>query len=659
MALVSQVLERSPLEAGRDAVSRHAWHEGFDLLSEADRLEPLGPQDLEGLAQAAWWTGKLDKCIAARERAYSLYLEAGKPRRAAVVALEVANDYFWKLAHSIGAGWFNRAERLLAEEGDCVEQGRLSLMHGFAAAQMGDHEAALAAAQKTLDYGMRFADRDLQAFGLLIEGRTRVMMGEVKEGLALLDEATVAAVSGELSPYSSGIIYCVAIGSTAQLADYQRAGEWTEASQRWCERQSISGFPGVCRVHRAEIIRLRGSWAEAESEARRALNELQNFNLEFAGHGFNEIGEIRLRMGDLEEARDAFRQAHELGHEPQPGLALLMLAEGKAEAALSSLKRALDSGNYDRLGRCRLLSPLVTIALAAGDIDTARAAAKEGREIADQYDSPVLQACVHLAHGELAMEDGDPDAALKSFRRGWQIWRTADLPYEAARARMMMGVALKALGDEEGAQLELSAARSAFEKLGAVLDLRRTMDLLGEEIAQGLPKAAAPGVKVTKTFMFTDIVGSTNLVEALGDDAWENVLSWHDSTMRKLFTKHCGIEVKQVGDGFFVAFDLASEAVECAIDIQRSLAEHRKESGFAPQVRIGLHSTDATRKGDDYAGMGVHTAARIGALATGGEIVVSRAVIESASSRFPVGPFRSVELKGVAEPVDVASIELS
>lgn len=656
---MSQVLEQSPLSAGRDAVARHAWHEGFDLLSEADRLEPLGPEDLEALAQAGWWTGKLDSCIVARERAYALYLETGQPRRAAVVAFAVAQDYFAKNAHSVGAGWFNRGERLLADEGDCVEQGHLSLMQGMSAASLGDHQTALEAARKTLDFGTRFADRDLQAFGLLIEGRTRVAMGEVKEGLALLDEATVAAVSGELSPYSSGIIYCVAIGSTAALADYQRAGEWTEASQRWCERQSISGFPGVCRVHRAEIIRLRGSWAEAESEARRALNELQNFNLEFAGHGFNEIGEIRLRMGDLDEARDAFRQAHELGHDPQPGLSLLMLAEGKPEAALASLKRSLDSGMYDRLGRCRLLSPMVSIAIAAGDVDTARTAAAEAQQIADEFDSPVLQACGHLARGELEMVDGDAGAALKSFRAGWQLWRTADLPYEAARARMMMGIALQASGDDEGADLELQAARKTFEKLGAVLDLRRTMELLGQEIASGLPMASAPGVKVTKTFMFTDIVGSTNLVEALGDNAWENVLSWHDATMRKLFTKHCGIEVKQVGDGFFVAFDLASEAVECAVDIQRSLVEHGKESGFAPSVRIGLHSADATRKGEDYAGMGVHTAARIGALATGGEIVASREVIESARTRFPVSQFRSVELRGVAEPVDVASIEVS
>ncbi|MDQ4064821.1 MAG: hypothetical protein M3161_02115, partial [Actinomycetota bacterium] len=653
---MSQVLERSPLEAGRDAVARHSWHEGFDLLSAADELEPLGPEDLEALAQAAWWTGKLDRCIAARERAYSLYLDAGNARRAAVVALAVAQDYFGKMAHSIGAGWFNRGERLLANEGDCVEQGWLALMQGMSSASMGDHEAALKAAADVLEIGTRFGNRDLQAFGVLVEGKTKVAMGQVEEGLALLDEATVAAVSGELDPYSSGIIYCVAISSTAQLADYQRAGEWTEASQRWCERQSISGFPGVCRVHRAEIIRLRGSWAEAESEARRALNELQGFNIEFAAHGFNEIGEIRLRMGDLDEARDAFRQAHELGHEPQPGLAMLLLAEGKPEAAHAALKRCLDADVHDRLGRCRLLVAMVTIAIAAGDIDQARAAAAEAQEIADTYGSSALKAAAHLARGEVAMATGDPAAALDDFRAAWRLWRTADLPYEAARARMMMGAAVKECGDEEGARFELEAARSAFEKLGAVLDLRRTLELLGEDVAEGLPKAAAPGVKVSKTFMFTDIVGSTNLVEALGDDAWENVLSWHDTTLQQLFTKHCGVEVKQVGDGFFVAFDRASEALDCAIDIQKTLAHHRKTSGFAPAVRIGLHTTDATRKGDDYAGMGVHTAARIGALATGGEIVVSRAVVDAATTRFPVSPFRSVGLKGVAEPVEVASI---
>ena len=654
---MSQILEHPPLEAGREAVARHAWREAYDLLREAEKSEPLGPRDLEGLAESAWWTGRLEDCIAARERAYALFQAAGDPRSAAKVAIHLANDYFGKRAHATGAGWFNRAQRLLEDEGDCAEQGWLQFMHGMSAASMGDHDGAITAAGAMLDIGTRFGDLDLQAFALMMEGSARVAKGDVQAGLALLDEATIAAVSGEIGPYASGIIYCVAIGSTAQLADYQRAGEWTEASRRWCERQSISGFPGVCRVHRAEIMRLRGSWAEAESEARRALTELQDFNLEFVGEGFYEIGEIRLRMGDLDEARDAFRQAHEMGRDPQPGLAVLQLAEGNAPEAVKSIQRSLADPSLDRLRRCRLLSPLVPMAIAAGDLETAQWAVDEAIEISTDYGSDVLKACALLAAGELKLALGQVDDAIQDVRASWRLWRAADLPYESARARMVLGVALRAAGDEEGAMLELQAARSAFEKLGAVLDLRRTMELLGEAVGDNLPKASVPGVTMTKTFMFTDIVGSTNLVEALGDAAWENVLAWHDSTMRELFAANCGQEVKQVGDGFFVAFDHPGEAVECAIAIQKRLVQHRSESGFAPQVRIGLHSTEATRKGDDYAGMGVHTAARIGALANGGEVLASRDVIEAAGPRFPVSGFRAVELKGVSEPIDVASIE--
>lgn len=654
---MSQVLERSPLEAGREAIARHAWREGYDFLREAEKTEPLGANDLERFAEASWWTGRLDDCIVARERAFALFQSANETRNAARVALQVANDYFAKQAHATGAGWFNRGQRLLEAEGDCAEQGWLFLMQGMSANQMGEYDAAIAAAQGMIDIGTRYADLDLQAFALMLEGTARVSKGDVDAGLALLDEATVAAVSGEIGPYASGIIYCCSITATAQLADYERAGEWTEASRRWCERQSISGFPGVCRVHRAEIMRLRGSWAEAESEARRALTELATFNLQYAAEGFYEIGEIRLRMGDLEEARDAFRQAHELGRDPQPGLAVLQLAEGKAELAVTSIKRSLDDPSLDRLRRCRLLSPLVSMAIAVGDLDTARDAAKQAAEIADDFGSSVLKACALLAAGEVKLAEGDAGAAIRSIQDSWRLWNTADLPYEAARARMVLGVALRATGDEDGARLELQAARAVFEKLGAVLDLRRAMELLGEAVGEGLPKASMPGVTVTKTFMFTDIVGSTNLVEALGDAAWENVLTWHDAAMRELFAANCGQEVKQVGDGFFVAFDHPGEAVECAIGIQRKLVQHRSESGFAPQVRIGLHATDATRKGDDYAGMGVHTAARIGALAGGGEILASRAVIDAAKSRFPVSEFRAVELKGVSEPVEVAAIE--
>ena len=229
---MSQVLERSPLEAGRDAVARHEWREGYDLLREAEKTQPLGPEDLEGLAEAAWWTGRLDDCIVAREQAHALFLAAGNPRKAARMAIMVADDYFAKRAHATGAGWLNRAQRLLETEGDCAEQGYLMLMQGMSAMSMGDHEAAIATAGTILDIGTRHGDLDLQAFALLMEGSARVMKGDVERGLALLDEATVAAVSGSIGPFASGIIYCMAITSTARLADYQRAGEWTEASRQ-------------------------------------------------------------------------------------------------------------------------------------------------------------------------------------------------------------------------------------------------------------------------------------------------------------------------------------------------------------------------------------------------------------------------------------------
>jgi class 3 adenylate cyclase len=653
---MSQVIESPALRGGRDAANRHAWREAYELLKEADESGELTADDLETLGEASWWICKLVDSISARERAHMAYLTEGRHRRAAVLALMIANDYFGKLAHSIGAGWFNKAERLLQDEPECAERGWLSMMHSFSALQISDYESALAWAESTLEIGSRFGDPDLQAFGLLFKGRALIGLGQVKPGLGLLDEATVAAVSGDLRPFSTGMIYCVAISTTAELADYDRAGQWTDASTRWCERQSITGFPGICRVHRAEIMRLRGAWAEAEQEARRALTELSTFNLMMAGEGFYELGEIRMRMGDLEGAKDAFRQANELGREPQPGLALLRLAEGKVDAARSAMRRALEDPSGDRLVRLRLLPAQVEIALAAGDLDAARAAVEEMEQMGDVYDSNVLQATTLCARGALELAEGQPGPAIRSLRQGRRLWKEADLPYEGARARLVLGLALRADGDEDAAQMEIGAARASFEKLGAVLDLRRAMDLLGEDVAEGLPKASVPAERVTKTFMFTDIVGSTNLAAAMGDDAWGDVLGWHDDTMRKLFMAHCGEVVKQAGDGFFIAFDDATEAVECAVDIQNRLAGHRSEAGFAPQVRIGLHCEEATRRGRDFEGMGVHKAARITDLAEGGQILVSREVLKAASVRFPASELRAVELKGVSHPVEVASI---
>jgi class 3 adenylate cyclase len=293
-----------------------------------------------------------------------------------------------------------------------------------------------------------------------------------------------------------------------------------------------------------------------------------------------------------------------------------------------------------------------------GDIDRARTAVEELEATASEYDSAPLTASALCARGGLQMAEGDTAGAVASLQQSWRTWKAADLPYEAARARMALGMALRADGDEQAAVMELTAARSSFQRLGATVDLDRVVELLGEEAARSHPDVAVPGTRDSKTLMFTDIVRSTNLVEAMGDEAWEDLLGWHDHTLRQLFAKHHGEEIKQVGDGFFVAFDDATEAIECAAEIQRRLASHRKQHGFAPQVRIGLHHAAATRKGNDYGGRGVHVAARVGALATGGEVLATTDVLARAATRFPVSEPRSVTLKGVSEPVDVVSVSV-
>jgi class 3 adenylate cyclase len=639
--------------AGRDAMDRHAWGEAFDLLSEADRSQELGGEELALLGDAAWWAGRFGDAISARERAFAAYTSEGQNLKAAWVAIIVAGDHFRSLAHSVAAGWYAQAERLLAEEPESAAHGLLARDRALHALLRGDLDIALEQATAAVDIGTRVGDRDVQAIALQLKGQVLVAKGQVEEGLALQDEATVAAVSGELEPFTTGVVYCNVISSASGMADYRRAGEWTEAAKRWCERQSISGFPGICRVHRAEIMRLRGAWADAKEEAQRACTELTDFGMHYiAADAFYELGEIRLRMGELALAEEAFRQANEMGREPMPGLALLRLAEGKGAAALSAINRAVADASNDPLFRAKLLPAQARIALAAEEIDTARKAVEEMEGIAATYATPALEAMAATSRGSLQTAEGEFEEARRSLRRGVELWREIDLPYEAAEARALLGLAYRADGEEDAATMELDAARSTFERLGAPLDTKRVTELMGDRDA-----AAAGAPRVERAFMFTDIVRSTNLVEAIGDEAWTNLVRWHDQTLRVCFDRNRGEEVQHAGDGFFVAFESAERALVCAVEIQRKLAEHRRSAGFAPQVRIGVHVAEAARHGDDYLGRGVHEAARIGALAGGEEIVASAATIEAAGSAFTATDARTVPLKGIAEPIEVVSVE--
>lgn len=411
-------------------------------------------------------------------------------------------------------------------------------------------------------------------------------------------------------------------------------------------------------MHRAELKRLRGEWDAAETEALDACVELERYQMfDGVGHAHYEVGEVRLHMGDLDGAETAFNRAYEFGVEPQPGLAQLMVARGKVDEAARSLERSLSSAgdgpNIDLLSRSRLLPVQVEVALARNDVSTARGAIDEMDRLATDFERPAFEAMAATGRGQLALHEGDHENAIRHLGHAWRTWSDIGFQYESARARTVLGRAHLAAGDEDHGRMELGAARSVFERLGAKLDLREVNRILAD--IEGPHEDRA---RVTKTFMFTDIVTSTDLVGLIGDEQWEALLAWHDRALRAAFAEHDGREVSHTGDGFFVTFDRAGDAVDAAVSIQRRLAEHRREHGFAPQVRVGLHTDEATIDGNDYRGKGVHLAARVGSAAGAEEIVASAAALEAAGElRFPVSEARSVELKGIEETVELQTIE--
>ena len=449
--------------------------------------------------------------------------------------------------------------------------------------------------------------------------------------------------------------------------DWRRAAEWTEAQDRWCEREGIIGFPGMCRLHRAEIKRLRGSWLEAEAEARRATDELQGFIPAAVGLALYEIGEIRLRRGDLPTAEEALLRAHTYGRDPEPALSLVRLAQGRVDAASTSIKRALDEPTKEpswwappdsKIYRLSLLPAQVEIAIAAGDLIRARAAAEELATLAETYSSIVVKASAATATGAVLVAEGDVAGGAQALRQGVQLWSEVDAPYEGARARMGLAEAYAADGNRERAALEVQTALAAFERLGAANDRRRAEAALAALLgsSDGRSLGTAPE-RADKTFVFTDIVDSTKLAELVGDDAWNNLMRWHDQTLRALVAEHGGEEIKGTGDGFLLAFDAPDRAIECAIAIQRRLAEQRQAQGFAPAVRIGMHRAEANRAGLDYIGTGVNLAARVGAQAAGAEILVSAPTLAISRRTYTESGRRTVELKGISAPVEVVSID--
>jgi DNA-binding NarL/FixJ family response regulator len=469
------VERQEELERGRESYRRRAWADAYRWLALADRRTPLGPEDLELLARVAYLRALDDACLQALERAHRAYLESGDPVGAARSAFWLGFRLVALGEMGRATGWLARARRALERVGrECVEHGYLLLPLVLQQLATGAHEAACATAARAAEIGERFGESDLAAYGRHLHGRALLKLGRVGEGLALLDEAMVAVVAGELSPLVTGLIYCSVIEGCHQVYELRRAREWTAALTRWCEAQpDLVTYTGTCLVHRAQILLLRGAWPDAIVEAGRAAQRAgQGADRGAAAGACYLQGEGYRLLGRFDEAEDAYRRASRAGAEPQPGLALLRLSQGRTEVAAGAIRRVLGE-TAGRAERAALLSAAIEILLAAGDAEGARDACRELEETAAHQHALVVTAMAARARGAVELDRGRPRAALDALRRAERAWRELEAPYEVARVRLSVAVACRALGDGDSEALELEAARAMFERLGAAPDLAR------------------------------------------------------------------------------------------------------------------------------------------------------------------------------------------
>ncbi|MFD9240768.1 LuxR C-terminal-related transcriptional regulator [Streptomyces sp. NPDC059556] len=518
-----------PVERARDAAARESWAEAYQLLHAHDRHPSRGltADDLSVLADAAWWSGHVDESVTARLRAHAAYLAADDHRGAGLASWWLYYEYAGLGRPAAAAGWLHRARHHLEDLPDCPEQCFLEMTAAEEASAHGDHGTALAATRRMTALALACGSPDLLALSRQAESRALLAAGRRTEGLALLDDAMCAVSAGELSGMVTGWLYCLALTQCMEAADFARAVEWTNAAMEWCappwtgrppdedptataamttaSEESAAGtaplpmtvpsgenpFRGVCRAHRVEVLDLLGAWALAEAEARQACREVPVDCLESAAAAYYAAGDVQRRQGRLEAAAVSYGHAHELGRIPQPGLALLRLAQGRADAAVAGVDLALacrSDPDHDVLGRAQLLAARTEVALAVRDLPGAARAAADLDALAGAAggDVPLLRALADTALGSVAPAEKRPGALLP-LRRALAGWLELRVPYEAAQVRMLLAAACRDAGDEEAARLELGTARAVFERLGAVPDARRAAALVGGGSRRRLP----------------------------------------------------------------------------------------------------------------------------------------------------------------------------
>ncbi len=466
------------LAEAREALQQGDWQAALDGVQSVGVTSGIAEADrLDIAAEALWWLGHLDRCIASREEAYACYESLGESLSAGRCAVRLWEHHSMNVRPAIAGAWLRRARRALESAPQSAEYCSLVLREAEVAHGAGelDHAASLAAGALVL--ARVLGSRDLEAEALQTTGRILIDAGRLADGLGHLDEAMLLAVEGRLSAYSTGKVYCSLISACESLGDLRRAAEWTDATARWSEKHPLAMWPGICRVHHAALLQLRGDWVGAEREARQACVELDGFHVPNVAAGYVEIAEIRRRLGDLDGAEAAFAKAEELCGHQSPGLALLRLAQGRIDAASGTITRMLAEETWNHLARAKLLPARVQIAVAAQDLDAAADAVVELEQIAADYESPALRAAALSARGRLLLAQGEAGAACASLHEALKRWQELEVPYEVATARLLLGQACRNSGDEDSAVRSFTSAAAIFDRLGAATDARHLRDL--------------------------------------------------------------------------------------------------------------------------------------------------------------------------------------
>jgi DNA-binding CsgD family transcriptional regulator len=460
------------LDRAREHYGRRAWANAYQAFLLADQETTLTAEDIELLAMAAYLIGRDEDYLTALERAYHAHDDAGQPLRAVRCAFWLGFRLLMRGEMGRASGWFTRGQRLLDRDArECAERGYLLLPVVEQRLASGDCEGAYVVAAEAAAIGERCRDADLIACARHQQGRIRLQQGQVEAGLVLLDETMLAVTADELSPLVTGLMYCSVIAACQEVYALDRSREWIGAMTRWCEGQpDMVAFAGVCQVHRAEIMQLQGAWPGAIEQARRACARSQGIDRRATAAAYYQQAEVHRLKGDFGAAEEAYRNASQSGLDPQPGFALLRYAQGRIDAAEAAIRSAVGT-TIDRLKRMGLLPAYIEIMLAAGNVEDARKACQELEEIARSINTGVPEAIAAQACGAVFLAEGDARAAIGRLRRALEVWQRVEAPYAAARVRVLIGTACRALGDQDGANLEIDAARAIFERLGAAPDL--------------------------------------------------------------------------------------------------------------------------------------------------------------------------------------------